>query len=115
LRRAQSVAHIVSVQNEYNVADRRFDDVLEVCEAEGLAFLPWYPLGAGRLVGGRGPLARLAEKHGVISSQVALAWLLHRSLAMLVIPGTNSIEHLAENVAAASLRFDDEDLSALQR
>jgi pyridoxine 4-dehydrogenase len=115
LRRAQSVAHVVSVQNEYNVADRRSDDVLEVCEAEGLAFLPWYPLGAGRLVGGRGPLARVAEKHGVTPSQVALAWLLHRSLAMLVIPGTNSIEHLAENVAAAGLRLDHEDLAALQR
>ena len=113
LRRAQSVARIVSVQNEYNVADRRSDDVVEACEAEGIAFLPWFPLGAGRLTGKRGPLARAAHKNGVTPSQIALAWLLHRSSAMLVIPGTNSIDHLVENIAAAGLHLDDDELAAL--
>ena len=113
LRRAQSVALIVSVQNEYNLADRRSDDVVEVCEADGLAFLPWFPLGAGRLVNSGGALDRVAAKRAATRAQVALAWLLHRSPIMLVIPGTNSTEHLVENVAAAGLRLDDEDLTQL--
>jgi pyridoxine 4-dehydrogenase len=113
LRRAQSVASIVSVQNEYNLADRRSDDVVEVCEAEGLAFLPWFPLGAGRLVISGGALERVAAKRAATRAQVALTWLLHRSPMMLVIPGTNSMEHLVENVVAAGLRLDDEDLALL--
>ena len=113
LRRAQSVASIVSVQNEYNLADRRSDDVVEVCEADGLAFLPWFPLGAGRLVMSGGALDRVAAKRAATRAQVALAWLLHRSPIMLVIPGTNSTDHLAENVAAAGLHLDDEDLTLL--
>jgi pyridoxine 4-dehydrogenase len=113
LRRAQSVASIVSVQNEYNVADRRSDDVVDVCEADGLVFLPWFPLGAGRLTSSGGALDRVAARRAATRAQVALAWLLHRSPMMLVIPGTNSMEHLVENVAAAGLRLDDEDLSLL--
>jgi aryl-alcohol dehydrogenase-like predicted oxidoreductase len=113
LRRAQSVASIVSVQNEYNLADRRSDDVVEVCEADGLAFLPWFPLGAGRLVISGRALDRVASKRVATRAQVALAWLLHRSPIMLVIPGTNSTDHLVENVAAAGLRLDDEDLTLL--
>jgi len=113
LRRAQSVASIVSVQNEYNLADRRSDDVIEACEAEGLAFLPWFPLGAGRLTTSGGALDRVAAKRAATRAQVALAWLLHRSSMMLVIPGTNSTDHLVENVAAAGLRLDDEDLTLL--
>jgi pyridoxine 4-dehydrogenase len=113
LRRAQSVASIVSVQNEYNLADRRSDDVVEVCEADGLAFLPWFPLGAGRLVISGGALDRVASKRVATRAQVALAWLLYRSPIMLVIPGTNSTDHLVENVAAAGLRLDDEDLTLL--
>jgi pyridoxine 4-dehydrogenase len=113
LHRAQSVATIVSVQNEYNLADRRSDDVLEECERQGLAFMPWYPLGSGRLTASGGPLDQVAAGHGATPSQVALAWLLQRSPVMLVIPGTNSVEHLVENVAAAGLRLDDEDLAAL--
>jgi aryl-alcohol dehydrogenase-like predicted oxidoreductase len=113
LRRAQSVASIVSVQNEYNVADRRSDDVVEACEADGLAFLPWFPLGAGRLTSSGGALDRVAAKHAATRAQVALAWLLHRSPFMLVIPGTNSAEHLVENVAAAGLSLDAEDLTLL--
>jgi pyridoxine 4-dehydrogenase len=113
LRRAQSVATIVSVQNEYNLGDRSSEDVLGVCEAEGLAFLPWYPLSAGKLAAPGGPLDEIARKHDATPGQVALAWLLGHSPAILVIPGTNSIEHLEENVAAASLRLDDDDLASL--
>src|ERR1700738_5189011 len=113
LRRAQSVAPIVSVQNEYNLADRSSEDVLEVCEAEGLAFLPWYPLSAGRLARPGGPLDEVARKHGATPGQVALAWLLQRSPVVLVLPGTNSVEHLDENVAAAGLRLDEDDLVSL--
>jgi pyridoxine 4-dehydrogenase len=113
LRRAQSVAQIVSVQNEYNLGNRESDDVVDVCEADELAFLPWYPLDAGRLAGRGGPLEEVAAKHNATGSQVALAWLLQRSPAILVIPGTNSREHLEENVAAAALRLDDDDLAAL--
>jgi pyridoxine 4-dehydrogenase len=87
--------------------------VLEVCEAEGLAFLPWYPLGAGRLTAPGGSLDEVARKHDATPSQVALAWLLGHSRAILVIPGTNSREHLEENVAAAGLRLDEDDLAAL--
>src|SRR3954468_16679087 len=113
LRRAQSAAEIVSVQNEYNLGNRESDDVVDVCEAEGLAFLPWYLLDAGRLAGRGGPLEEVAAKHGATGSQVALAWLLQRSPAILVTPGTNSRDHLEENVAAADLRLDDADLEAL--
>jgi pyridoxine 4-dehydrogenase len=113
LRRAQSVAEIVSVQNEYNVGNRDCDDVVDDCESDGLAFLPWYPLDAGRLAQPGGPAEEVARKHDATVSQVALAWLLQRSPAVLVIPGTNSREHLEENVAAAALRLDDEDLEAL--
>ncbi len=84
-----------------------------MCEAEGLAFLPWYPLSAGRLTRPGGPLDEVARKHGATSSQVALAWLLQRSPVMLVIPGTNSVAHLEENVAAAGLRLDEDDLVSL--
>jgi pyridoxine 4-dehydrogenase len=113
LRRARSVAPIVSVQNEYNLADRSSEDVLEVCEAEGLAFLPWYPLSAGRLARPGGHLDEVARKHGATPGQVALAWLLQRSPVVLVIPGTNAVEHLEENVAAAGLRLDEDDLVSL--
>jgi aryl-alcohol dehydrogenase-like predicted oxidoreductase len=115
LRRAQSVAPIVSVQNQYNVADREWEDVLETCENEGLAFLPYFPLGAGwRAARPARALDSVAEKHGATRMQVALAWLLHHSSALLPIPGTSSIAHLEENVAACGLVLDAEDLAALE-
>ena len=106
LERARAIVPIVSVQNRYSVADRASEAVLEACERDGLAFLPWYPLVAGDLARAGGPLDELARAHGATRAQVALAWLLHRSPAMLPIPGTSSLEHLEENVAAAALRLD---------
>jgi aryl-alcohol dehydrogenase-like predicted oxidoreductase len=112
LGQARELSEVVSVQNRYSVIDRESDDVLSVCEAEGLGFLPWYPLGAGSLDRGSA-LAEVASRHGASVMQIALAWLLHRSPATLPIPGTSSVEHLEENVAAAAIELTDEDTAAL--
>ena len=112
LERARKVAPIVSVQNRYNAQDRSSEDVLAHCEQLGIAFLPWYPLGAGSSL----RLARvrkLAEKLGATAAQVTLAWLLARSPVMLPIPGTGSLAHLEENMAAAKLQLSKGDLAAL--
>ncbi|HEV2282888.1 MAG TPA: aldo/keto reductase [bacterium] len=117
LRRAQAVARIVSVQNEYSLAERESDDVVDACAREGLAFLPWAPLAAARR-GGKtlaANLATVALKHSATPAQVALAWLLRRSPAVLPIPGTGSPEHLEENVAAAGVRLSDEEYETLTR
>ena len=114
LARARSVAPIVSVQNEYNVANRTSESVLRRCERDGLAFLPYFPIGAGwRAATPSDSLDHIAEKHGATRHQVALAWLLDHSPVTLPIPGTSSLAHLEENVAAASLELDDDDLAAL--
>ena len=102
------LAEIVSVQNLYNLANRKSEDVLDYSAAEGLGFIPWFPLATGRLAASGGPLSRAAERLGATPSQVALAWLLHRSPVMLPIPGTAKVEHLEENVAAALLELDEE-------
>ena len=102
LAQARQVATIVSVQNRYNLVDRHSEGVLEVCEREGIPFLPWFPLGFGDLTRGGGRLADIAAIRGATQAQVALAWLLRRSPVMLPIPGTSSLEHLEENVAATS-------------
>jgi aryl-alcohol dehydrogenase-like predicted oxidoreductase len=112
LRRAQSAAEIVSVQNRYSLADRGGEDVLEACERDGIAFLPWFPLGAGSLARSAG-LEEIAAAHGATAAQVALAWLLARSAAMLPIPGTSSPAHLEENVAAAALELTADELARL--
>jgi pyridoxine 4-dehydrogenase len=112
IERARRVLQIVSVQNRYNLTDREWEAELDYAEREGLAFLPWFPLSAGSL-DETGPLARVAKKHGVTPYQIALAWLLARSPAMLVIPGTSSVGHLEENVLAAELTLDAEDVTAL--
>ncbi|HEY0798172.1 MAG TPA: aldo/keto reductase [Candidatus Baltobacteraceae bacterium] len=109
---ARSVAPIVSVQNRYNMTDRSSEDVLEICEREGLAFLPWFPLDAGD-IGESAPAQEIARAHGCSVYAVALAWLLKRSESMLPIPGTSSIEHLEENVAAARLELSDEEFRKL--
>ncbi|HKU62061.1 MAG TPA: aldo/keto reductase [Gemmatimonadales bacterium] len=109
---ARRVVPVVSVQNLYNAADRKWESVLEYSEREGLAFIPWFPLSAGDIEEG-GPLARVARRHDVTLYQAALAWLLARSPAMLVIPGTSSTSHLEENIAAAEVRLTPEDLREL--
>jgi pyridoxine 4-dehydrogenase len=113
LTRARSVAPIVSVQNRYNLVERASEDVLEVCDREQLAFIPWMPLARGTLAGRRRRLSRIAAAHGASPGQVALAWLLRRSRVMLPIPGTSSVAHLEENVAAGDLRLTEQDMAAL--
>ena len=103
----------MSVQNLYNLADRSSEDVLDYCEAEGLAFIPWFPIATGTLAGADGPLAAMSRDHGATPSQLALAWLLRRSPVMLPIPGTSSVAHLEENVAAASVQLSDEEFETL--
>src|SRR5467141_2399542 len=102
IERARKIVTIVSVQNRYSFADREWDYVVDYCEHNGIAFIPWFPLGAGRVAGD--VLNQIALAHRASSTQIALAWLLRRSPNMLPIPGTSSIEHLEQNVAAASLR-----------
>jgi pyridoxine 4-dehydrogenase len=112
IARARRTLPIASVQNKYNVADKSYDDVVEYCEREGIAFIPWYPLGAGALAG-NAALTRIAIKRRATPMQVAIAWLLTRSRVMLPIPGTSSVAHLEENVASGRLRLDTEDLKLL--
>jgi aryl-alcohol dehydrogenase-like predicted oxidoreductase len=112
IERARRAVPIVSVQNRYNVTDREWEAELDYCEREGLAFLPWFPLAAGALEEG-GTLTRVAERHEATPYQIALAWLLARSPAMLVIPGTSSVSHLEENVRAGEIRLTREDLEEL--
>ncbi len=107
IERAQKIVPIASVQNRYSFADREWDYVVDYCERNGIAFIPWFPLGAGTVAGRL--LERIAKANNKTPKQVALAWLLKRSPVMLPIPGTSSIEHLEENVEAASLRLKDED------
>jgi len=111
IERARKIVPIVSVQNRYSFADREWDYVVTYCERNGIAFIPWFPLGAGRVAGDL--LERIARAHEATPMQIALAWLLRRSPIMLPIPGTSSIEHLEQNVAAASLRLSDEDYQKL--
>src|SRR6266566_1861779 len=107
IERARNIVPIVSVQNRYSFADREWDHVVDYCERNGIAFIPWFPLGAGAVAGRL--LERIAEARQVKPIQVALAWLLKRSPVMLPIPGTTSIAHLEENVQAASLQLPDEE------
>ena len=111
----RKIVEIVSVQNLYNLANRKSEDVLDYCGAEGIGFLPWFPLATGDLANAGGPLARAAERLHVMPSQVALAWLLHRSPVMLPIPGTSRVKHLEENTAAALLELDEETMHELDR
>src|SRR5256884_3800985 len=107
--RARKIAPVVSVQNRYNIEDRKSEDVLVYCEKEKLGFLPWFPIGGGGGLKPKDPLNIAAKAHGVSVFQVALAWLLQRSPVMLPIPGTSSLAHLEENVAAAKLKLTPEE------
>jgi pyridoxine 4-dehydrogenase len=111
IERARKIVPIVSVQNRYSFADREWDYVVDYCARHGIAFIPWFPLGAGKVAGD--VLNRIAQAHHASPTQVALAWLLRRSPIVLPIPGTSSIEHLEQNVAAASLRLSDEEYQKL--
>src|SRR5499433_2051165 len=111
IERARRIVPVVSVQNRYSFADREWDYVVDYCERNGIAFIPWFPLGAGRIAGE--VLNQIAKAHGSVPTQVALAWLLRRSPMILPIPGTSSIEHLEQNIAAASLRLSGEEYEKL--
>jgi pyridoxine 4-dehydrogenase len=111
IERARKIVPIVSVQNRYSFADREWDYVVDYCESNGIAFIPWFPLGAGKVAGE--VLNQIAKAHAAPPKQVALAWLLRRSPIMLPIPGTSSVEHIEENVAAASVRLTDEEYDRL--
>src|ERR1700731_2280980 len=113
IERARKIVPVVSVQNRYSFADREWDYVVDYCERNGIAFIPWFPLGAGKVAGE--VLNRIAQTRNASPTQIALAWLLHRSPIMLPIPGTSSVEHLEQNVAAASLRLSEEEYEKLSR
>lgn len=113
LKIARAYFPVATVQNEYNLAHRADDDIVDFCEKHGIGFIPWYPLANGELAKPGGALDRVARAHGATPSQVALAWLLKRSRVMLPIPGTSKVAHLEENVAAASLQLRDDEVSSL--
>ena len=114
IEQAQKVVKIVSVQNQYNIGDRKHEDTLAFCEKHGIAFIPWAPVAAGKLAGEGGPLEDAAKRHGVSVSQLSLAWLLHRSPVMLPIPGTSSVKHLEQNAGAAGVKLSDEEWKQLE-
>lgn len=113
LEQARQVAEIASVQNLFNLSDRSAEPLLEHAEANGIAFIPWFPLATGKLSQPGGPLDAAAKEHGATPSQLALAWLLRRSPVMLPIPGTSSVAHLEDNLAAADLELTDAEFAAL--
>jgi pyridoxine 4-dehydrogenase len=114
LETAREIVEVVSVQNRFNLTDRRSQDVLERCEELGIAFFPWAPIAAGELAEPGGPVAQIASRHDASPGQVALAWLLARSAAIVAIPGTSSLEHLEENLAAADLQLSEDELAQLE-
>jgi aryl-alcohol dehydrogenase-like predicted oxidoreductase len=113
LERARSIVEVVTVQNRYNLDDQHSEDVLERCEELGIGFIPWFPLATGDLARSGGPLDRIAKAHDATPAQIALAWLLARSPVMLPIPGTSSVEHLEENLRAASIRLSPEQVAEI--
>ena len=114
LEEARGIVEIASVQNEYNLGNRESEGVLEACEQAGIAFLPWYPLDAGDLARAGGPVEAIAREHDAAPAQVALAWLLQRSSVTIPIPGTSSLGHLQENMAARDLLLTDAELAQLR-
>jgi pyridoxine 4-dehydrogenase len=113
LATARDLVEVVSVQNRYNVTDRRSDDVLEECERLEIGFIPWAPVSAGEMMSGEG-LEAVARDHEATIAQVWLAWLLHRSKVMIPIPGTSSVEHLEENMASVDLSLTDEEMRRIE-
>jgi pyridoxine 4-dehydrogenase len=114
IERAQKTASIVSVQNLYNISERKYESTLEFCEKRNLGFIPWFPVAAGALARPGGPLDTAAKRHNATVAQLSIAWLLHRSPVMLPIPGTSSPEHLEENVTAAGIQLSPNEWEAIQ-
>ena len=114
IEQARKVVEIVSVQNLYNVGDRQHEGVLEYCEKHGLAFIPWFPVAAGKLARPGGKLDTIAKRHGATVAQLSIAWLLHRSPVVLPIPGTSSVAHLEENLKAAEISLSDAELQEIE-
>jgi aryl-alcohol dehydrogenase-like predicted oxidoreductase len=115
IEQARSIIDVVSVQNMYNLSERHFDDVIDYCERERIAFIPWKPIGRGEHAGPDGPVAEVARELGATTAQTALAWLLRRSPVVVPIPGTSSIAHLEENAGATSVELSDEQFERLGR
>ena len=115
IEQALKILPIVSVQNEYNISNRKSEDVLDHCTKNNLGFIPWFPVAAGDLAKPGGPLDAAAKRHGATVAQLALAWLLHRSPVVLPIPGTSSIPHLEENLAAADLQLEPDEWAAIDQ
>lgn len=113
LARGRRIVPIAAVENRYNLTDRGSEDVLEVCARDGLAFLPYVPLATGELSRGEGALDQIARRHDATDAQIALAWLLQQSPVMLPIPGTSSVRHLEEHIAAAGIRLSQEEFEQL--
>lgn len=113
LERARKMVPIVTVQNRYNLMDRASEKMVDICEREGLGFIPWFPLATGDLTKDGGKLSQIAQRHHATPGQIALAWLLQRSSNMLPIPGTSSVKHLEENIAAALIRLSNDEFQAL--
>jgi aryl-alcohol dehydrogenase-like predicted oxidoreductase len=114
LEAAEELTPVASVQNLYNLENRKAADVLEACEQRGIGFIPWFPLASGDLLRDGSPLEEIAERHDATAAQIALAWLLARSEVMLPIPGTGSVEHLEDNLAAADIELTDEEVEELE-
>ena len=113
IKAARKVVPVVTVQNEYNLVDRKSEKVLDFCESESIGFIPWFPIASGKLAQPGGPVDRVAKASGATPAQVALAWLLRRSPVMLPIPGTSTTGHLEENCAAATVKLSDEQFDEL--
>jgi aryl-alcohol dehydrogenase-like predicted oxidoreductase len=114
VKAAQKVTPIATVQNLYNLANRQSEELLDHSAANGIGFIPWFPLATGELAKPGGPLAALADSHGATPSQLALAWLLHRSPVVLPIPGTSTVAHVEDNIAAAGISLSDDEFAALE-
>lgn len=114
IEHARGLIDVVSVQNKYNLTDRKHEDVLKYCEQNNIVFIPWFPVAAGELARPGGPLDKAAARHGATVAQLSIAWLLHHSPVILPIPGTSSVAHLEENVAAAQVELTDAEWSALE-
>jgi len=115
IEQARKVIDIVSVQNKYNLSDRAHEDVLDYCTRHNIAFIPWFPVAAGKLAQPGGALDAAAKKHNATVSQLSLAWLLHHSPVLLPIPGTSSIQHLEENLKAANIELSDAEWAEIEK